>query len=81
MLRTNKLLLKAGECISGMKYKVVNKETGYYGVALRLTPGSWDTVESREKKNRLKDWSIIREIEKFRGSGRLRCTHGKRTDL
>ncbi|KAI1206313.1 uncharacterized protein F4807DRAFT_463803 [Annulohypoxylon truncatum] len=40
MLRTDELLLKARQRVSKTTYKLVNKETGCYGVAERSTPGS-----------------------------------------
>ncbi|KAI1455410.1 hypothetical protein F4805DRAFT_272732 [Annulohypoxylon moriforme] len=40
MLKCDQLLLKARQRISKTTYKLVNKETGCYGVAERNTPGS-----------------------------------------
>ncbi|KAI2621008.1 hypothetical protein GGS26DRAFT_301798 [Hypomontagnella submonticulosa] len=39
MLRTDELLLKARKRMSKTTYKMVNKETGCYGVAVKETPG------------------------------------------
>ncbi|KAI0835708.1 hypothetical protein F5Y06DRAFT_305665 [Hypoxylon sp. FL0890] len=44
MLRTDELLLRARVRISKTTYKLVNKETGCYGVAVRLTPGSRSNI-------------------------------------
>ncbi|KAI0378129.1 hypothetical protein F5Y04DRAFT_163787 [Hypomontagnella monticulosa] len=40
MLKTDELLLKARERVSKTTYKIVNKETGCYGIAEKDTPGS-----------------------------------------
>ncbi|KAI1101225.1 hypothetical protein F4804DRAFT_16867 [Jackrogersella minutella] len=40
MLRTDELLLKARERVSKTSYRIVNQETGCYGVAERDTPAS-----------------------------------------
>ncbi|KAI1138538.1 hypothetical protein F5Y05DRAFT_43039 [Hypoxylon sp. FL0543] len=44
MLKTDELLLRARERISSTTYKIVNQETGCYGVAVRLTPGGRSNI-------------------------------------